>query len=54
MMQYGREQRICLGEDAFKEEKGEEKGGSNTCLISSRIFNIEHIGIFSRDWGRKR
>lgn len=25
MMQCGRKQRICLGEDVFKEEKGEKK-----------------------------
>lgn len=43
-----------MGEDVFKEEKGEEKGGSNICFISFRIFNIEYIGIFLRDWGRKR
>ena len=26
MMQYGRQQNICLGEDVFKKEKARKKG----------------------------
>lgn len=40
-MQYGLEQRICLGGDVLKEDKSEEKKEGSETWISSSNFNID-------------
>lgn len=39
-MIYGREQRICLAEDVFKEEKSEKNNG-----INSSKFNVDYVSV---------